>query len=112
MPLLRRANDHRRNVRRSAPRAIAIANPDRDRHLMIVAALPASQPRFPLSATASEQEADVRTNSPVLLRPPRLRQARPLPRPNAPSLFALAAKTVATRHSLDKDAPSAILKSP
>ena len=68
---------------------------------MIVAALPASQPRFPLASTASEQEADVLTNSPVLLRPPRLRQARPLPRPNARSLFALAAKTVATRHSLD-----------
>ena len=78
---------------------------------MIVAALPASQPRFPLAATASEQEADVRTNSPVLLRPPRLRQASPLPRPNAHSLFALAAKTVAPPQPR-LDAPSAILKSP
>ena len=79
---------------------------------MIVAALPASQPRFPLASTASEQEADVLTNPPVLLRPPRLRQAPSLPRPNAPSLFALVAKTVATRHRLDKNAPSASLKSP
>jgi hypothetical protein len=40
-----------------------------------------------------------------------LRQAPPLPRPNAPSLFALVAKTVATRHRLDNNAPPAILKS-
>jgi hypothetical protein len=79
---------------------------------MSVAALPASQPRFSLASTAPEQEADVLTNSPVLLRPPSLRKARPLPRPNAPCLFALAAKTVATRHSFGKDAPPAILKSP
>ncbi len=42
MPVLRRPDDHHRDVRRSAPRALPLANPDQDRHLMIIAALPAS----------------------------------------------------------------------
>jgi hypothetical protein len=45
---------------------------------MIIAALPASQPRFPSPPPAPEQEADVLTNAPVLLRPQRLRQAPPI----------------------------------
>ena len=47
MPVLRRPHDHRRDVRRSAPWALTAAEPDQDRHLMIIAALPASQRRFP-----------------------------------------------------------------
>ena len=42
MPVLRRPDDHHRDVRRSAPHALPIANPDQDRHLMIIAASPAS----------------------------------------------------------------------
>ena len=34
MPVLRRPDDHRRNLRRRAPCALAIADPDQDRHLM------------------------------------------------------------------------------
>ena len=45
MPLLRRPDDHHRDVRRSAPHALPIANPDQDRHLVIITALPASQRR-------------------------------------------------------------------
>ena len=34
MPMLRRPHDHHRNLRRRAPCALAIADPDQDRHLM------------------------------------------------------------------------------
>ena len=37
MPVLRRPHDHRRDVRRSAPWALTAAEPDQDRHLMIIA---------------------------------------------------------------------------
>ena len=69
MPVLRRPDDHRRDLRRRAPCAIAIAEPDQDRHLMIdVAALPASQPPLAFaSSRAPEQEGDALTRSPVLL---------------------------------------------
>ena len=52
MSVLRRPDDHRRNLRRRAPRALAFADPDQDRHLMTVAALPAAQPRFSSPPTA------------------------------------------------------------
>ncbi len=46
MPVLRRPDDHRRNVRRRAPCAFFSADPDQDRHLMIaIAVLPGSQRR-------------------------------------------------------------------
>ena len=46
MSVLRRPDDHRRNVRRRAPCAFFSADPDQDRHLMIaIAVLPASQRR-------------------------------------------------------------------
>ncbi len=46
MSMLRRPDDHRRNVRRRAPCAFFTAEPDQDRHLMIaIAVLPASQHR-------------------------------------------------------------------
>jgi hypothetical protein len=48
MSVLRRPHDHRRDIRRRAPRALAIVDPDQDRHLMIDAALlSASQCRSP-----------------------------------------------------------------
>src|SRR5208337_3233503 len=52
LPVLRRPDDHCRNLRRRAPRALAITDPDQDRHLMIVAALPAAQRRFSSPPTA------------------------------------------------------------
>ena len=45
LPVLRRPDDHRRDVRRPAPCAIAVAEPDQDRHLMTVATHPASHRR-------------------------------------------------------------------
>ena len=47
LPVLRRPDDHRRDVRRPAPCAIAIPEPDQDRHLMTVATHPASHRRSP-----------------------------------------------------------------
>ena len=48
MSLLRRSDDRDRNLRRRAPRAIAIAEPNQDRHLMSDGAvLSPSQPRSP-----------------------------------------------------------------
>ena len=47
LPLLRRPDDHRRDVRRPAPFAFPVAEPDQDRQLMTVAPLPASQRRSP-----------------------------------------------------------------
>ena len=45
LPVLRRPDDHRRDVRRRSARTIASAEPDQDRHLMIDVALSsASQP--------------------------------------------------------------------
>ena len=58
MPLLWRPNDHRRNLRRRTPLPIATAEPDQDRHLMIIAALSASQPvslRLPPPAAAGSR---------------------------------------------------------
>ena len=45
--MLRRPDDHRRDVRRAAPFAFAIAEPDQDRQLMTVAPHPASHRRSP-----------------------------------------------------------------
>ena len=47
LPVLRRKDDRRRDIRRPAPRAVFIAEPDQNRHLMTVAAHPASQRRSP-----------------------------------------------------------------
>ena len=51
---LRRPDDHRRNIRRRAFFALAVAEPDQDRHLMTVAALPATQ-RLSVSPPATRR---------------------------------------------------------
>ena len=51
---LRRPDDHRRNIRRRAFFALAVAEPDQDRHLMTVAALPATQ-RLSVSLPATRR---------------------------------------------------------
>jgi hypothetical protein len=79
---------------------------------MIVAALPASQPRFRLASTAPEQEADVLTNSPS---PPPI--AAPAPGPPIAATertLPLRSPRQDCRHPPQprQDQPSAILKSP
>jgi hypothetical protein len=56
MPMLRRPDDHHLYVRGRAPCAIAIANPDQNRHLMTVAAALSRQP-FLLVSTYPAAEA-------------------------------------------------------
>ncbi len=66
MSVLRRPDDHRRNVRRRAPCAFTSANPDQDRHLMIIAALPASN-RLSPSPHPRQGRASSRPNSLVIV---------------------------------------------
>ena len=81
MPMLRRPDDHNRYVRGRAPCAIAIANPDQNRHLMTVAAHLASQPRsLSLSRAPEHKSADLVTSEDPL-RPLRQRQTRTCSRP-------------------------------
>ena len=114
MPLLRRPDDHRRNLRRRAPCALAIADPDQDRHLMTVAALPASQRRFAFaSSRAPEQETrcphDVRRPSPSAAPTPRRSHPRPRKSPSS-SLPPTTPRAIRPRrHTRD---PSATSKSP
>ena len=80
LPLLRRPDDHRRDVRRAAPLALAVAEPDQDRHLMTVAAHPASHRRSPSPPAARRNtSATPARGRQVLLRP------RPTPRSRASS---------------------------
>jgi hypothetical protein len=75
MSVLRRPHDHRRDIRRRAPRPSFTAEPDQDRHLMIDAALlSASQCRSPsLPSRAPEHQGAVINSSAVLLSAPRSR---------------------------------------
>jgi hypothetical protein len=104
--VLPRPHDHHRDVRRRTPYAIAIAKSDQDRHLMIITALPASQRGFSSPQPRAGAEADVLTRSPLLLRPPCPRQARPHWRSNTPAVVSPAPRLL--RHQ--PPGPSAILK--
>ena len=79
LPLLRRPDDHRRDVRRPAPRAIAFPKPDQDRHVMTDAARPASQCRFPSPPAAR------RSRTATSSRPPHRPLQPPRPSPLHPS---------------------------
>src|SRR5271166_1064389 len=94
MPMLWRPDDRRRNVRGPAPRTLPTAKPDQDRHLMTVAAHPASQTRSRSLPTArrSRRPTSSRPNSIVIIvsaakiarhRPPR-RHARAVRDPQIP----------------------------
>jgi hypothetical protein len=77
MSVLRRPDDHRRNLRRRAPCAFFSADPHQDRHLMTVAALPAAQLRSaPLPAAS--RTARVLPSQP----PQTLSKRRAHPRPS------------------------------
>ena len=79
---------------------------------MIITALPAPPQGFSSPPAAPEQEADVLTRSPVLLRPPYPRQARAYSRPNTPASPVPPPTLRATSPRGDKREPSMILKSP
>ena len=93
MPVLRRPDDHHRDVRK----AYALRNRHRQAgsgstpHDHRCASRLATRFLLP-SSRAPEQEADVLTRSPVLLRPPCPRQARAYSRPNTPAVVGPAAK--------------------
>ena len=114
MPVLRRPDDHRRDVRRRTPRALAIANPHQDRHLMIViAVLPASQPR---SASLPAAPRSRRALSSQRRRTPSERRAHAKPsyardRTRSSSSFPPIRRAASglRRHMCD---PSPTLKSP
>src|SRR5271157_2540005 len=95
MPLLRRPDDHHRNLRRPAPRAFPTTKPDQDRHLMIITALPASQPGFssppaarrsrkPMSSRGRQSSSDRRARA----RPAHTRDQTRLPSSVPPPRFA------------------------
>ena len=69
LPLLWRSDDHRRNLRRRAPRALAIADPDQDRHLMIIVTLPASLCLSPSPPLARQSRNAMSSRPPQTLRP-------------------------------------------
>ena len=114
MPVLRRPDDHRRDVRRRTPRALAIADPHQDRHLMIViAVLPASQPR---SASLPAAPRSRRALSSQRRRTPSERRAHAKPsyardRTRSSSSFPPIRRAASglRRHMCD---PSPTLKSP
>ncbi len=74
--MLRRPDDHRRDVRGCAPCAIPAAEPDQDRHLMTVAARPASQRRS-LSPPAVRPSMRALTSPPPQTRSERRASAHP-----------------------------------
>ena len=90
MPVLRRPNDHRRDVRRRAPRTVSTAKPDQDRHLMIdVVLLSASQRRFfpPPAARRSSKPLLAQDRESLSKRRARVRRSKDPPqRSSSPSL--------------------------
>jgi hypothetical protein len=112
MPVLRRPHDHRRNVRWPAPRPVAIANLDQDRRLMSVAALTASQPRFPSPPPRPSRRPMSSPGRPCSFdRHACARPAYPRDQTRSPSSVPLA-RLRATRRRADTPEPHAILKPP
>ena len=80
--MLRRPDDRDRNLRRRAPRALAIAEPDQDRYLMSHGADSPSQPQSPstrpTAGTGGRCPLTARRPSPSAELTPRRRQPNPL----------------------------------
>ena len=113
LPVLRRPDDHCRNLRRRAPRALAITDPDQDRHLMTVAALPAAQRRFssPPTARRSRKAMSSQGRRSSSKRRAHTRPSHPRPRKTPSS--SLPPRTMrATGPRSPTSAPSATPKSP
>ena len=89
LPVLRRPDDHRRDLRRPAPCEITIPEPHPDRHLMITAALPASQPLFtpppPPAARRSRKTTPSQALQSFSRRRPLARRSHSPPQKGSPS---------------------------
>jgi len=111
--LLRRPDDHRRDVRRAAPLALVVAEPDQDRQFMTVAPRSASHRRSPSPPAArrntSATPARGRQSSCDRAQP--LAPVHRLNRNPQPSALPLKTPSVADCRRLARQ-PSAILKSP
>ena len=110
MPLLRRPDDRRRNLR---SRALAIADPDQDRHLMTIAELPTAQRRSPSRPTARRSRKAMSSQRPQTLSRPHAHTRSSHPRHRKSSSSSLPPRTMrATRPRSHTCDPSAISKSP
>ena len=98
MPLLWRPDDHRRNLRRRAPRALAIADPNQDRHIMTIAALPAAQRRSSSSPTTRRSTNPMSSRPPQTLSSRRAHTRRSHPRPRKSASCSLLTITSAAFH--------------
>ena len=113
MPLLRRPNDHHRNLRRRPPGPAAIPVPDHDRLLMTIAALSPSQRRFssPPAARQSRKPISSQARQSFSKRSARARPAHlrnPIPPPSSPP----SAKTRPPGPATPPGAPAPTFKSP
>ena len=89
MSVLRRPDDHHRNLRRRSPCATATAGPDQDRHLMIIAALSPSQRRFssPPAARRSSKAMSPQGRQSFSKRSAHTRRSHARPRKRSSSWF-------------------------
>jgi hypothetical protein len=114
LSMLRRSDDHRRDVPKPAPYALPSAEPHQDRHLMIdVALLAAPQCRSPSppAARRSTNSMPSQGHQSSSDRHPCAKPAHSRNRKRSPSPVPPARLRAIRRH-LDPRAPSAILKSP
>jgi hypothetical protein len=112
LPSLRRPDDHRRNLRRPAPCAIAIPKSDQDRHLMTVAPHPISQSRS-LSLPAARRTRTAmssQASAEPLHASTRAQAAHLHDRTSSPSSFR-STQSSPRRFRTDPGAPSATRKS-
>jgi hypothetical protein len=113
MPMLRRPDDHRRDLRRPASYSIAIAEPDQDRHIM-TRATPSASHRRSVSPPAARRNTSVmsaRGRQPSFDRAQRLAPAHRRHRKQAPATLPLRTPS-ATGCRRPARQPPAILKSP
>jgi hypothetical protein len=113
LPMLRRPDDHHRDVRGRAPCAVATAEPDQDRHLTTVTAHSASQRRSP-SLSAAPRSTTALTSPRPKRRSKHRADAKPAPahdRTASPSFFPPTSRRL-TGLRADARVAFAILKSP
>ena len=90
MPVLRRPDDHRRDVRRPTPWALSAAKPDQDRHLMIAIAVFAAtqcRSRSPPAASLSRNATSSQGIQSCSRRHARARRWHARPRKRSSSSF-------------------------
>ena len=113
LPVLRRPNDRRRDVRRAARLAVPVAEPDQDRQLMTAAGKLAAHRRSPSPPAASRNVSamSVRGSQSPCDRRRRLPRAHHCPRTHLTPSLPTKAPNAAGRRRLARP-PSATLKSP